>query len=621
MAIEILTIGSLVSNTGWTNPLNAASSDDVRGTCVTAGSVFAVELEDVPADFGSTNTIELSVEWSLSGTASRTKSLLVELWDAPGIILLHTFTTPLFTSLPADTSHFSGPLPSGLSAAELNGARLRVTMQEGGGMGDSIVVRLDHVFVTLDYDVAVGGVTLVVADLQFAHTLDSPTLLVPPPAPTLQEVDPVSSGGIGFDMVWSDVANEDGYYIHRSEVEGFTPSDLTRHNGPLPADINAGDDFVDVQAGVTYYFVIEAFNAAGSSYSNELSGTVYYLAPADLAHAHTLESPALVIGGVTLAVDDMAFASALDEPVLSAVPPGLTLTVADLAHAHNLDALSLLQANILVTFDLVHAHSIDSPSLVEANVLTVLDLQHLHSMDGVVLSAGVTLIVGDIRHAHSLDTLVLVQAHTLSVADTRHATISDLLSLVQAHFLAPNDLVHSLVLEEPVLLQASTLAVQDLQYVHALDSIDLASGTILAVADARHAHALDVVALIQAHLLNVQGIMHTHSLDAPILGSAYALTVSDISFAHLLDSPSLTTGFALAPQDMRHTHSLENLILTQSHVLSMPGLQHSSRFGHLVLLTGDQQPVYLITRNMGFLPKSLTRQMPVVKIVTRTLGF
>jgi hypothetical protein len=46
-----------------------------------------------------------------------------------------------------------------LSAADLTAARLRCTVQESGGMGDSITVLIDRLWVTLDYNVATPGLT------------------------------------------------------------------------------------------------------------------------------------------------------------------------------------------------------------------------------------------------------------------------------------------------------------------------------------------------------------------------------------------------------------------------------------------------------------------------------
>lgn len=137
MAIQTLSVSSIVSNSGWTSPLNAQQSDDVYANTATAGSVFTAEIDNVPGDFGDANTIQLGVEWRFATTASRRKSMLLELVDGTGTVINAadgttpiSYTTAEFNDLVADTVHESATFDvSHLSAAQLDAARLRITIR------------------------------------------------------------------------------------------------------------------------------------------------------------------------------------------------------------------------------------------------------------------------------------------------------------------------------------------------------------------------------------------------------------------------------------------------------------------------------------------------------------
>lgn len=169
MATHVLTLGTVVSNTGWTTPSNIGASDNVYATCTAAGSVFVAETANTPADYGATGaTLVFSVEWSLSGTATRTKAILVELVSTDATPVIHaSYSTPAVTAQASDTTNTSGSISvAGLTKAQIDAARLRVTMQEGGGMADTVVVRLDHITATVTYTPAAAGV-----DASFAATV------------------------------------------------------------------------------------------------------------------------------------------------------------------------------------------------------------------------------------------------------------------------------------------------------------------------------------------------------------------------------------------------------------------------------------------------------------------
>lgn len=78
---------------------------------------------------------------------------------------------------------------------------------------------------------------------------------------------------INVPLAWTDnSSDEDGFYVHRSTSTGFTPTAGTRHSGLLGAGT---EEWVNTFApsDTTLYYVVEAFNASGSSYSSELEVT------------------------------------------------------------------------------------------------------------------------------------------------------------------------------------------------------------------------------------------------------------------------------------------------------------------------------------------------------------
>lgn len=156
LATASLALQSVISATGWTGATlaNLQSSDNLRATGGTLGEFIELSLADVPAGFGSANTIVLAVEWAITGNANRAKSLLVELRSSTAAILA-SFITPSRASGTADAVDTSAALNiSTLTAADLNGAVLRITVQEAGGMSDTVSVTIDQIVApVLDYNI------------------------------------------------------------------------------------------------------------------------------------------------------------------------------------------------------------------------------------------------------------------------------------------------------------------------------------------------------------------------------------------------------------------------------------------------------------------------------------
>ena len=105
------------------------------------------------------NSVVLHVEARILGTATRAKSLLVELLNSGGTVL-ETFTTASLTGTDAvySSASLSTTVP-GDNGAAVDGYQLRITVQEGGGMTDTATVEIDRMWVTIDYTAGASALT------------------------------------------------------------------------------------------------------------------------------------------------------------------------------------------------------------------------------------------------------------------------------------------------------------------------------------------------------------------------------------------------------------------------------------------------------------------------------
>jgi len=165
-------IGTVVGT--WTN-LSAASvsvSDDIRASTNVAGNNFTAEITDAPADYGTANSVVLGIEWSINGNATRAKNMFVELLQGGAVVA--SFVTPALTGAAADLLHSSPAISLAATKAQVDAWQYRITMQEGGGMADSVSVGVDLVRVNLNYNVAVAAPDPV--DLSFTGTVPRQSL-------------------------------------------------------------------------------------------------------------------------------------------------------------------------------------------------------------------------------------------------------------------------------------------------------------------------------------------------------------------------------------------------------------------------------------------------------------
>lgn len=158
MATADLDVSAVLASTGWAaaTVANLSSQNDVRATGGQKDEVIRCDLDDVPGDFGSLNTVTLHVEGRRPATGSRTMSFTVALLNS-ALTQLEAFTTAdLGTS---DVQYDSSAFSRSDAASVINGWQLQVTVNEGGGMpGGDDTSEIDRMWVTIDYNVGGGGV-------------------------------------------------------------------------------------------------------------------------------------------------------------------------------------------------------------------------------------------------------------------------------------------------------------------------------------------------------------------------------------------------------------------------------------------------------------------------------
>ncbi len=168
MATAELEVTGVIAASGWTGATvaNLDTSNDARATNGEASEFISCEIDDVPGDFGSMNDATLHVEARNQGTISRVQSVTLELRNSSETIL-ETFGPTAVTS--SDVVYNSSAFSRSDSSAVINGWRLRATITEGGGMAEDETVEIDHMWVTLDYNLSGGGISIPVAFNHYAR--------------------------------------------------------------------------------------------------------------------------------------------------------------------------------------------------------------------------------------------------------------------------------------------------------------------------------------------------------------------------------------------------------------------------------------------------------------------
>jgi hypothetical protein len=366
MATIDLQVTSVVTNSGFTNvsveTLN--TSNDVRAQNGVAGDFLVVEIEDVPGDFGSQNTIQIHVEARHIGTIVRTKQITFDLLDNANNVLDTagtgdiTATEQVFSTVALSRSD---------AAATINGYRIRPTVTEGGGMPDSATIEIDHMFATLDYELA--ALQLVVADAAHGHTADGPVLT---------QAHMLAANDAAHAQLAENVALSQAHLL---EVQ------------------QASHDHVADSLLLSFAVTLNADDAS---------------------HGHAADSLALS-QAQQLGVNDAVHGHSAESVVLSTKA---LLQVAAALHAHDVDNVVLSQASILSVAEALHAHAATSIVLQQGAALEVDSVAHAQSADAVALTAADVLAVASSIHLHLADEIELTQDHVLVVSNALHQQLA-----------------------------------------------------------------------------------------------------------------------------------------------------------------------------------------------------
>lgn len=157
MATIDLDVTSVIAAAGWTAATvgNLDKQDDVRATDGQKNEFISCEVDDVPGDFSSMNSVVLHVEGKRTAAGDRTMAFQAELRNSIETVLETFLPANLGTS---DVQYDSTSRTRSDSSTVINGWRYRIIVLEGGGMpGGNDQCEVDRMWLTLDYNPVAAG--------------------------------------------------------------------------------------------------------------------------------------------------------------------------------------------------------------------------------------------------------------------------------------------------------------------------------------------------------------------------------------------------------------------------------------------------------------------------------
>lgn len=145
---------SAIESTNWTSPGNATGANDsTSATCTTSGSVLRLTMDnETPGLIGTTTNVEFGLWWTaVNGTSARDQQAFVELISSGGTPTVYSsFTTPIRNN--ATLVQYNSSFTPAHNEATVNDYEIRITLQEGGGMGGTITHYVDAVYAIVTYN-------------------------------------------------------------------------------------------------------------------------------------------------------------------------------------------------------------------------------------------------------------------------------------------------------------------------------------------------------------------------------------------------------------------------------------------------------------------------------------
>lgn len=604
MATQDLEVSAVLSSTGWTaaTVANLSSSNDARATDGVAAELISVDIDNAPGDFGSLNSVTIRAEARVVGSVNRVKNLLIELRDSSDT-LLETFTGGTIGA--TDSVFASSAFTRSDALSVVNGYRIRVTVEEGGGMPDSATVEIDHIQATIDYDAAVPIVTDVETDEDFEDGDTAVTVT----GTTFGATQGSGSVELGNNSdyaaatkqaqtvtTWGDTAIEITAVIGTLAPGGMwlfvTENGGTRNDPGFAVTVHRKKAIELVASGniaasgenTTAQLTAPATKTTGDFgggriQDDENPGDTVDLASGEYredewsiqANADAVDTKIyefrLLLGGAVI--------DTYSKTPQVTISDSITLVVAEALHAHAADVPALTQANTLVVAEALHAHAVDNLGLTQKHTLAPAESVHAHTADVPTVSFGYVLIVGEATHAHAPDNLDLVQKNTLAVAEALHAHEADPADLTQKHTLAADEALHAHGAEAPVITTSTPLVPAEATHAHSVDAPALTQANTIVVAEAIHGHTADALGLTQAHVIVVAEAVHAHTADTPTLDLSTTLDSHEATHAHAGDNVDLTQKHTLAVAETLHAHTADAVVVSISTLLAVAEALHA----------------------------------------------
>jgi hypothetical protein len=143
---------------GWGSLENVAADDSSYAQASPDNVTGSIHVDDAPVDYNGTsiNTVKLSINWDISGTATRPKFVVVTWYKSDGITIIHQYTTPDKSSAGevtnGDPSFVTPTGTTSLTTSEWDDSYFELFADEGGGKGDDIIILVDYVKIEVDYN-------------------------------------------------------------------------------------------------------------------------------------------------------------------------------------------------------------------------------------------------------------------------------------------------------------------------------------------------------------------------------------------------------------------------------------------------------------------------------------
>src|SRR5690606_37324269 len=205
---------------------------------------------------------------------------------------------------------------------------------------------------------------------------------------------------------------------------------------------------------------------------------------------------------------------------------------ADVSHGHTVESPTLTQGYVITPDNVSHGHTAASPALSQAHQIAPANVAHAHTAASPGLSQALNLAAADVSHEHTAASPSLTQAHQVDPANVSHTHTAAAPGLTQAHVIEPADASHTHMAGSPHLTPAATLAVQDATHAHTAGSPAHTQASQLEPDDVAHGHSAGSPTITQALVVAPLNVDHAHTAGSPGLVVEGMIVPADVFHAH-----------------------------------------------------------------------------------------